>query len=67
MKNRWVRVEDRLPEDKKEVFIYDDLYDIYAIGFLNDGDFFYISTGTIGYKKTNGITHWMYPDPPEGE
>lgn len=62
---KWVKCSERLPDTNGEIFIYDDLYDVFAIGFYDGNHFYYISTGTIGYSKTNGITHWMKPEPPK--
>ncbi len=65
--NEWISVKDRLPEDSREVLIYDKrsgdvLYAWYSMETWNENDFCYEG------DDLDDISHWMpLPEPPERE
>lgn len=65
----WISVKDRLPEDEKQVLVYDRIHKTCTIGNYkkteeNDYWVAYQGESSIWYN----ITHWMpLPEPPKGE
>jgi hypothetical protein len=79
--NRWISVEDRLPEKSGEYLVYTEMKDIFNAEFDGcfgeNGEFgcwkSYYDSHTLGFLDAewtpyDGITHWMpLPESPEGE
>lgn len=64
--NKWISVDDRLPENEQMVLTYRDSFkhgDLYAQALYIEGrGFVQYPLGTVGKQPT----HWMYlpPNPP---
>ena len=66
---KWIRVEDRLPEEGRKVIYYFGCVGIHIGKFMKDKDNIGLPYGNIFYGKsgflTDDVTHWMYlPEPP---
>jgi len=60
----WISVEERLPEEDKDVLAYNGAYMIIAAYATNPTKYWYTITGSA----TLAITHWMpMPEPPTGD
>ena len=60
----WISVEERLPEEDKDVLAYNGAYMIIAAYATNPTKYWYTITGSV----TRTITHWMpLPEPPKEE
>lgn len=70
--NKWISVEERLPEDERKVLVY------YGFDNDGDGDLGIMFIGTLSYFRFDPdphwqhaslnlvVTHWMHlPEPPE--
>ena len=64
--NKWIRVEERLPEPLVDVLTYSREYGI-RLNYVDDGSFVY--EDEYPQQRTFGkSTHWMpLPEPPEEE
>lgn len=60
--NRWIPVEDALPEVYEKVLTYNDE------GIIHDNFRLNLRDGSVGWSQGWGITHWQpRPEPPEKE
>lgn len=60
--NRWISVEDALPEVYEKVLTYNDE------GIIHDNFRLNLRDGSVGWSQGWGITHWQpRPEPPEKE
>lgn len=64
--DKWISVNEKLPEKDGYYLIFDDLFQ-YKIGkFYHDYGLFYIYDD--GWTQYNFVTHWMHlPEHPHGE
>ncbi len=62
-KDRWISVEDALPEEDVSVLCYMRIGEIVVMEYGGDGWY----CGVTRYNP-RAVTHWMYlPEPPESE
>lgn len=66
--NRWISVEERLPESETVVIVYDRAKDIVCEGYLSSEAGGWCEN-TWWLRRLHNVTHWMpkvLPEPPEG-
>ena len=62
----WMRVEDKMPEDRKDVLFYDIKHEEIELGYLSENLWYtaWVETAT----ELADVTHWMpLPDKPRGD
>lgn len=64
MKDKWIKVSDRLPEPLTLVLTYTK-YDRLYVAYWNGND--WVSEGEVNVVGLAGVTHWMPIELPEEE
>lgn len=76
IENKWIRVEERLPEDNTEVLLWckgrAGQGTAYAVGCVSHGEFWFLKIHSPEYLSfpvlAYNVTHWMpLPEPPKEE
>lgn len=71
-RTRWIPVNERMPEDEKEVLVwfeyfqygyYNRLHQTYGLGYAENGEWSHFVNGTSGWKDLNIIAWMPLPEP----
>lgn len=66
--SEWVKCSERMPEEGKDVIVYDDLEQVHEGCYFQYGDrtVWEIPSYNPSYYDEVNVTHWMpLPEPPE--
>ena len=64
---KWIRVKDRLPDNRQDVIVYNECKEVCGATFFAAGPEWDYSQGNqFTVSDLDTVTHWMpFPNPPE--